>query len=99
MLILIIFSVWFFTTNVSGFFEEVLSEKSTGKSSSISKSSIKAESVLLATEVFPVFPDELKNSFLVGVGVWGGVAEHKVGAGPMEALEFFLDKTTPILTD
>jgi len=27
------------------------------------------------------------------------VAEHKVGAGPMEALEFFLDKTTPILTD
>ena len=69
VLILIIFSVWFFTTKVSGFFEEVLSGKSTGKSSSISKSSIKAESVLLATEVFPVFPDELKNSFLVGVGV------------------------------
>ena len=69
VLILIIFSVWFFTKKVSGFFEEVLSGKSTGKSSSISKSSIKAESVLLATEVFPVFPDELKNSFLVGVGV------------------------------
>ncbi len=56
-----------------------------------SKSSIKAESLLLATEVFP---DELKRSL---VGVRGGVPEHKEGAGPMEALEFFFDTTTPIL--
>ena len=60
-----------------------------GKSS---KSSIKAESLLLATEVFP---DEFKKRSLVGVR--GGVAEHKEGAGPMEALEFFFDTTTPIL--
>ena len=72
-----------------------------GKSS---KSSIKAESLLLATEVFP---DEFKNSKDLSallavkkrslVGVRGGVAEHKEGAGPMEALEFFFDTTTPIL--
>jgi len=33
------------------------------------------------------------------VGVTGGVAKHKEGAVPVEALEFFFDKTTPILID
>jgi hypothetical protein len=33
------------------------------------------------------------------VGVAGGVAEHKEVMGPVEALEFFFDTTTPILID
>ena len=53
-----------------------------------------AESALITDDVND---DEFKWSL---IGVRGGVAEHKAGAGPiMEMLEAFLEMITPILAD
>jgi len=90
VLILLIFAVWYL--NKKGVTLSLWGVTSCIGTQS-SKSSIKAESVLLVTEVFP---DEKKRSL---VGVAGGVAKHKEGTGPVEALEFFFDTTTPILND